>query len=146
MHAGNITNGCKRRYFMEKLFIFGASDPAYAQLKQIARRMRLVCERVSPDCFHYTLGELINGAADADVQNPNTSAPSQSLLLMCDLSSKRIDKLLFELRHAELSFDYKAILTPTNQDWTVSRLFLEMHRESAAFREQKCAPHNLPLQ
>ena len=131
---------------MEKLFIFGASDSAYAQLKQIARRMRLVCERVSPDCFHYTLGELINGAAGADVQHPNTSAPSQSLLLMCDLSNKRIDKLLFELRHAELSFDYKAILTPTNQDWTVSRLFLEMHRESAAFREQKCASHNLPLQ
>lgn len=132
---------------MEKLFIFGASDPAYAGLNQIAHRMRLVCERVSPDRFHYTLRELINGAsaAGADVQTPNTSAPSQSLLLMCDLSSKRIDKLLFELRHAELSFDYKAILTPTNQDWTVSRLFLEMHKESADFREQKCASHNLPL-
>mgnify|MGYP003376462250 CR=1 FL=1 len=121
---------------MEKLFIFGASDSAYAGLNQIARRMRLVCERVSSDRFHYTLGELINGTSSAgtDLPSPNAATPSESLLLMCNLSSKRIDKLLFELRHAELSFDHKAILTPTNQNWTVSRLFLEMHRESAALR------------
>ena len=40
--------------------------------------------------------------------------------------------MLFELRHAEVKVMYKAILTPSNQNWTVPMLMQELCRERFA--------------
>ena len=55
-----------------------------------------------------------------------------SLLLLCGLREKRLDKLLFELRREEAVVEYKAVLTPVNRTWTLRHLYLEMQREKAA--------------
>lgn len=58
---------------------------------------------------------------------------SESLLLINGLSDKRLDKLLFELRRAEVAVDYKAVLTMSNSSWTLERLFSELRKEKAAY-------------
>lgn len=55
-----------------------------------------------------------------------------SLLVLCGLRDKRLDKALFELRRADIPIDYKAILTPSNQEWTVPELMKELQRERQA--------------
>lgn len=55
-----------------------------------------------------------------------------SLLILCGLRDKRLDKALFELRRADIPIDYKAILTPSNQEWTVPELMKELQRERQA--------------
>ena len=55
-----------------------------------------------------------------------------SLLVLCGLRDKRLDKVLFELRRADIPVDYKAILTPSNQEWTVPELMKELQRERQA--------------
>ena len=59
---------------------------------------------------------------------------------MCGLSNKRMDKLLFALRKAEVRVDYKAALTPTNQKWDVLHLLLEMHAERASIIAANAVP------
>ena len=78
-----------------------------------------------------------NAAAEGTVPaqdtacGPAVQTPS-SLLILCGLRDKRLDKVLFELRRADIPIDYKAILTPSNQEWTVPELMKELQRERQA--------------
>lgn len=126
---------------MEKLLLFGSDDAEFQKINQIASRLRLHMERVDPADYALTLGEIASGshksascAKSADSASP---ALSESLLVMCHLSDKRMDKLLFELRRADAKLSYKAVLTPTNAGWTLPRLMLEMQREKAAYAQKK---------
>lgn len=122
---------------MEKLLLFSVNDAEFQKIKQIASRLKLRCERVEPVYDKLTLGEIASGAnaalSRATGQAAISPALSESLLVMCHLSEKRMDKLLFELRRADAKLSYKAILTPTNAGWTLSRLMLELQREKAAY-------------
>ena len=64
--------------------------------------------------------------------NAQAKSRADSLILVCNLKEKRMDKMLFELRHAEVKVMYKAILTPSNQNWTVPMLMQELRRERFA--------------
>lgn len=125
---------------MEKLLLFGTDDIEYIKIKQIVSRMKIKCERIEPLYHCCTLGSIESGLyKNAPVSVSSSSPPvsplqaSESLLVMCGFSDKRMDKLLFELRRSDTRIDFKAVLTPTNKAWTISRLLLEMHKERAAY-------------
>ena len=69
--------------------------------------------------------------AQVDAGASGAQIPS-SRLVLCGLRDKRLDKVLFELRRADVPVDYKAILTPSNQEWTVPELMKELQRERQA--------------
>lgn len=78
-----------------------------------------------------------NAAAEGTVPAQDTACgpavqTPPSLLVLCGLRDKRLDKVLFELRRADVPVDYKAILTPSNQEWTVPELMKELQRERQA--------------
>ena len=72
-----------------------------------------------------------NAAAEGTVPAPAAQTPP-SCLVLCGLRDKRLDKVLFELRRADIPIDYKAVLTPSNQEWTVPELMKELQRERQA--------------
>lgn len=73
------------------------------------------------------------GTVPAQVNADASGAPTPlSLLVLCGLRDKRLDKVLFELRRADIPIDYKAVLTPSNQEWTVPELMKELQRERQA--------------
>lgn len=72
-----------------------------------------------------------SAATEGTVPAPAAQTPP-SLLILCGLRDKRLDKVLFELRRADIPVDYKAILTPSNQEWTVPELMKELQRERQA--------------
>ena len=69
--------------------------------------------------------------AEGTVPAPAAQTPP-SCLVLCGLRDKRLDKVLFELRRADIPIDYKAVLTPSNQEWTVPELMKELQRERQA--------------
>ena len=71
-------------------------------------------------------------SSETGVMNAQAKSSADSLILVCNLKEKRLDKMLFELRHAEVKVMYKAILTPSNQNWTVPMLMQELRRERFA--------------
>ena len=118
---------------MEKLLVFHLDDTEYKKLEQIARNLKIRCERVADSAYNQPLESLVSGKAIPLTANYSGKVPSERLLLMCDFSDKRMDKLLFELRKAGVAIDFKAVLTPTNKKWTVLQLLFEMQKERAAY-------------
>ena len=72
-----------------------------------------------------------SAATEGTVPAPAAQTPP-SCLVLCGLRDKRLDKVLFELRRADIPIDYKAVLTPSNQEWTVPELMKELQRERQA--------------
>lgn len=119
---------------MEKLLVFHLNETELKKLKKAAGNLKIRYEIIEPDHYKQTLEALL---ADAKTLPPDPytgEVPGESLLVMCNLTESRMDKLLFSLRKYQAVIDYKAILTPTNRKWNVLRLMLEMRAEKAAFQ------------
>lgn len=125
---------------MEKLVLIHVTDSEYRKIQNIASRMRITVDRIPDEIVvaNYKLGELVNGtykkATDTidGTKRKQENTVEYSLILLCNLKEKRLDKMLFELRHGEVKVMYKAILTPSNQNWTVPMLMQELRRERFA--------------
>lgn len=117
---------------MEKLLLFQFTDSDAKKAKQIASNLKISCEIVDPARCSQPLEALVSGKTNPLAAPFTGTMPEESLMLICGLSDKRLDKLLFELRRAKVHVDYKAALTPTNQKWDFPHLLLEMRAERAA--------------
>lgn len=120
---------------MEKLLLIHSTKEIQLQVKNVASRLKLALDIIPEEYCGCRLKEL---AAGKYAQNPSDAACTPaaptppSLLVLCGLRDKRLDKVLFELRRADIPIDYKAILTPSNQEWTVPELMKELQRERQA--------------
>lgn len=120
---------------MEKLLLIHSTKEIQLQVKNVASRLKLALDIIPEEYCGCRLKEL---AAGKYTQNPSDAACTSgaqtppSLLILCGLRDKRLDKALFELRRADIPIDYKAILTPSNQEWTVPELMKELQRERQA--------------
>lgn len=92
-----------------------------------------VAEDTIPSGNAVAEGTIPSGSAatEGTVPAPDAQTPP-SCLVLCGLRDKRLDKVLFELRRADIPIDYKAVLTPSNQEWTVPELMKELQRERQA--------------
>ena len=141
---------------MEKLVLIHVDDTEYHKIQNIASRMKITVDRIPEEiaAANYKLGELVNGtykkatdtidgtkrkrentvkhSSETEMADAQIKSRADSLILLCNLKEKRLDKMLFELRHGEVKVMYKAILTPSNRDWTVPMLMQELRRERFA--------------
>ncbi len=104
----------------------------------------IVAEGTIPSDSTVAEGTIPSGNAAAEGTIPSGSAATEGTvpapaaqtppgcLVLCGLRDKRLDKVLFELRRADIPIDYKAVLTPSNQEWTVPELMKELQRERQA--------------
>ncbi len=142
---------------MEKLLLIHSTKEIQLQVKNVASRLKLALDIIPEEYCGCRLKELAAGkyaqnppdtaASDSTVAEdtiPSGSAATEgtvpapaaqtppSCLVLCGLRDKRLDKVLFELRRADIPIDYKAVLTPSNQEWTVPELMKELQRERQA--------------
>lgn len=118
---------------MEKLLAFHFNETELFQLRQLAAALKIRIEAVDSIDYKQTLGDLVSGKKNPLTEAFTGDVPEENLLLLCDFTEKRMDKLLLSLRKSQLQIDYKAVLTPTNRQWNVLRLLLEMRAEKAAY-------------
>lgn len=142
---------------MEKLLLIHSTKEIQLQVKNVASRLKLALDIIPEEYCGCHLKELAAGkyaqnppdtvASDSTVAEgtiPSGSAATEgtvpapaaqtppSCLVLCGLRDKRLDKVLFELKRADIPIDYKAVLTPSNQEWTVPELMKELQRERQA--------------
>ena len=131
---------------MEKLLLIHSTKEIQLQVKNVASRLKLALDIIPEEYCGCRLKELAAGkyaqnppdtaASDSTVAEDTVPAPAAqtppSCLVLCGLRDKRLDKVLFELRRADIPIDYKAVLTPSNQEWTVPELMKELQRERQA--------------
>ena len=142
---------------MEKLLLIHSTKEIQQQVKNVASRLKLALDIIPEEYCGCRLKELAAGkyaqnppdtvASDSTVAEgtiPSGSAATEgtvpapaaqtppSCLVLCGLRDKRLDKVRFGVRRADIPIDYKAVLTPSNQEWTVPELMKELQRERQA--------------
>lgn len=70
-----------------------------------------------------------SGAAQLAREEVLQERLSGEMLVMAGLNGDRIDQVLRALHKAGLSIPYKAVLTPSNQNWDAWKLFAEVKQE-----------------
>lgn len=122
---------------MEKLLVFHLDDNNLKKLKQVTGALKIRVEEVPSSDYLKPLEMIANKTASPFIQPFSEEVPSESLIVFCDFTEKKMDKLLAALRRDQIAIDYKAVLTPTNKKWNVMRMYLEMQAEKSAYQKTK---------
>lgn len=122
---------------MEKLLAFHFNKTELFQLRQLTAVLKIHLETVDSKDYRQTLDALASGKKSALAAPFTGEVPEENLLLFCDFTEKRMDKLLHSLRNSNIHVDYKAVLTPTNRQWNVLRLLLTLQAEKAEYEKRK---------
>lgn len=109
---------------MEKILLFQIGNTETAEIKRLAEGKKIKVISVPSTQFGYSLKELEHGISDKPARE--ITLPKKSLILFCHVSEKHFDRLLFEMKSRKIPVDFKAVLTPTNQNWTIDRLYMEL--------------------
>lgn len=129
---------------MEKLICYQIENTRV--IERLASNMKLRIVYADASLYDETLDAIASGKVQstatvatganeiARTDNLNLSPDSgDSILIFCDLSEKHLNRMLFELKSRKVQIDLKAVLTPTNQKWTLRQLHAELEREKANF-------------
>lgn len=127
---------------MEKLLAFHFDETELFQLRQLAAAHKIRLETVEATDYKQSLEALASGRKNPLTEPFTGEVPEENLLLLCDFSEKRLDKLLLSLRKSPVQVDFKAVLTPNNKQWNVLRLLLELAAEKDAYERQHHTPGN----
>ena len=96
--------------------------------------LRVRLKKVAPSEYNQPLGVLagIKEMTPAEGTYDGPELPD-TMLVFCFLDDSRLNQALAALRKSGAgSFHYKAILTPTNSEWTAPDCFAEIKREHEA--------------
>lgn len=138
---------------MEKILLFQMADDVRKEIETIASHMRIKAEYVAVTEYKRTLGSIaenttqnaaiqavVNQSAVIDEQQgqgvltkEHPAIPKESMLVFCGVTEKHLNKMLFEMRTRKLPVTYKSVLTETNKDWNVLKMYGEMERERLAY-------------
>ena len=129
---------------MEKLICYQIENTR--EIERLASNMKLRIVYADASLYDETLDAIASGKVQstatvatganeiARTDNLNLSPDSgDSILIFCDLSEKHLNRMRFELKNRKVQIDLKAVLTPTNQKWTLRQLHAELEREKANF-------------
>ena len=96
--------------------------------------LRVRLKRISHENYNQPLGVLA-GTKDMPPADGTYDGPElpDSMLVFCFLDDNRLNQALSALRKCGAGpFPYKAILTPTNSEWTAPDCFAEIKKEHEA--------------
>lgn len=125
------------------LFYSPAAGERSGKLKSVFVRQGIRIRNIAPEQMEETVGYLAGmegfgpreTAAEAGEKRPEP--PSEEVLIMKNFTSRRIDELLLAIRKAGLSrVELKAVVTPTNAQWSFYRLYEEIREEREKILEQ----------
>ena len=80
--------------------------------------------------------QAVCGLAGYQPAEPPAQPPApvrEEAILLGGLTKDRLDHLLAQLKESELTIELKAVITPYNREWTLSKLFSELQEEHRFF-------------
>lgn len=106
------------------------SSPWQEDLKRLCVTRKVRLRPVSPAETGHALRALSAGKPD---KPESAMLIPEPLLVLCDLPPKKLDRLLGDLRTCGVPVScLKAVLTPTNERWSLATLYRELCRERLA--------------
>lgn len=121
----------------ETILLFNINDRNMKlKLERVLLPLKLRVRRIPVSQYQQTLASLC-GLEPANDREPSikssetVSVPSFSdpMIIFAGLSESTLDRVLSGLRSQQIRIPYKAVLTPTNQNWTPEECYLEIKKE-----------------
>ena len=118
----------------ETVLLYNCSGPQWSKLRQVFLMQKLRMKAVVPGQYGLTLSQVLEGSGETAGVEEEFSDP---MLVFCSLTGPQLDRLLGAMKRSKLPpIPLKAVLTPTNRDWTSQQLWQELRREHQAMRER----------
>ena len=119
----------------ETVLLYNCSGPQWSKLRQVFVMQKLRMKAVEPGQYGLPLAQVLEGSGETDGVEEEFSDP---MLVFCSLTGPQLDRLLGAMKRAKLPpIPLKAVLTPTNRDWTSQQLWQELRREHQAMQERQ---------
>lgn len=129
---------------MEQVLLFQVQHEEAAEIADMLAAMKVKCREIPVQAYRQSIGELAAEGRNGErrefrhaVEEYKGEAPGESMMLFCDMGEKHFNKILAHLRKRALKVTYKAVLTPTNREWNVLRLYAELAREKAEYERMQ---------
>ena len=100
-----------------------------AALNKIAEKFRIKLVSANDDDAETQLGYF--AGFEGFNKSEKKGEAENGCIIFTGLSGKQIDAVLAELRKAEITIPLKAVLTPSNQSWSIKELTTELEKERA---------------
>ena len=118
----------------ETVLLYNCSGPQWSKLRQVFVMQKLRMKAVEPGQYGLPLAQVLEGSGESAGAEEEFSDP---MLVFCSLTGPQLDRLLGAMKRAKLPpIPLKAVLTPTNRDWTSQQLWQELRREHQAMQER----------
>lgn len=118
----------------ETVLLYNCSGPQWSKLRQVFVMQKLRMKAVEPGQYGLPLAQVLAGSGESAGVEEEFSDP---MLVFCSLTGPQLDRLLGAMKRAKLPpIPLKAVLTPTNRDWTSQQLWQELRREHQAMQER----------
>ena len=119
----------------ETVLLYNCSGPQWSKLRQVFVMQKLRMKAVEPGQYGLPLAQVLEGSGEPAGVEEEFSDP---MLVFCSLTGPQLDRLLGAMKRAKLPpIPLKAVLTPTNRDWTSQQLWQELRREHQAMQERQ---------
>ena len=116
------------------LFHFGNQEQT-RRLKMLLLSMKIKIRSVELWEYNTPLGVLAGVMDGDDYPDYQGDDLETEAMIFCGLSHPRLNQVLDAIRKRGIGpIPYKAVLTPTNQHWTISQCYEELKRERAAIQ------------
>ncbi|WP_026504442.1 DUF3783 domain-containing protein [Butyrivibrio sp. NC3005] len=117
---------------MEKILCYGLIDSEYKKVITLGNQTRTAVYRIPEGNGDKTVEELSRNARR--LKDVKTGKIGGSVLIFCDISSKKLDTVLEKVKELKIAVSYKAVMTDTNREWTLNKLLLRLQSEEAGLR------------
>ena len=122
---------------MASVLLYNLGGEKGSRLRLLCMRLRVRIQEVSPAEQGETLAALTGREARA---NTPCDAPFDGeMLVFVDFDNGLLNRFLTEARKARCVVALKAVLTPTNMQWTSAKLHEEIGKEHAAMQAGSAA-------
>lgn len=89
----------------------------------------VVCKDVPQEEWDTPIGVLADLEVEAAEDAPEAMDPTEEVIVLCGPDGELMRHILTALRRAEVNVPIKAMVTPTNKNWTIRQLFGELYAE-----------------
>lgn len=116
---------------------YNLSDQQTEKLNLIAKKLNVSHKPVPLDSANEKIGCLCGFKGFEKTGVPCEAPPMEQCLIFSGIQRKNIEALLKELKSAQLIIPLKAMVTPSNQRWTLTALITELKKEHKLMTERK---------
>lgn len=109
------------------------------EIQMVLMTLKVKVRLVEPEEYYKTIGELVGIVeTQSESDDDESIVLAKEMLVFAGLAEQQLNQVLFLMRKKVIGpVDYKAVLTDTNQSWTIPELYRELEREHEAIMAQK---------